>query len=142
MMSGVPLETCRAFNKRWNNKFYYKVAFCWLFLLIHTAMHGSMNIKKSLFLILSHKFQFAICHSIGLAPIYNYIFQVVSFLLVLVSQVYIHLYSRCTLLCFMILIKNVEGHKLYISVLNFHTGCLLWTAVDGHVKLPILSRLN
>jgi len=33
MMSGVPLETCRAFNKRWNNKFYYKVASCWLFLL-------------------------------------------------------------------------------------------------------------
>jgi hypothetical protein len=25
MMSGVPLETCRAFNKFWNNKFYYKL---------------------------------------------------------------------------------------------------------------------
>jgi len=25
MMSGVPLETCRAFNKLWNNKFYYKL---------------------------------------------------------------------------------------------------------------------
>ena len=35
MMSGMPLETCWAFNKFWNNKFYYKVAFCWLFLLIH-----------------------------------------------------------------------------------------------------------
>jgi hypothetical protein len=45
MMSGVPLETCSAFNKRWKNKFYYKVASCWLFLLSHTAMHGSMNIK-------------------------------------------------------------------------------------------------
>ena len=45
MMSGVPLETCWAFNKFWNNKLYYKVAFCWLFLLIHTMMHGSMNIK-------------------------------------------------------------------------------------------------
>ena len=32
MMSGMPLETCRAFNERWNNKFYYKVASCWLFL--------------------------------------------------------------------------------------------------------------
>jgi len=29
--SGVPLETCWAFNKLWNNKFYYKVAFCWYF---------------------------------------------------------------------------------------------------------------
>jgi hypothetical protein len=33
MMSGIPLETCWAFNKRWNNKLYYKVASCWLFLL-------------------------------------------------------------------------------------------------------------
>jgi hypothetical protein len=41
MMSGVPLETCWAFNDRWNNKFYYKVASCWLFLLTH----GSINIK-------------------------------------------------------------------------------------------------
>jgi len=44
-MSGMPLETCWAFNERWNNKFYYKVASCWLFLLRHTTMHGSMNIK-------------------------------------------------------------------------------------------------
>jgi hypothetical protein len=33
MMSGRPLETCWAFNERWNNTFYYKVASCWLFLL-------------------------------------------------------------------------------------------------------------
>ena len=33
MMSGMPLETCWAFNERWNNKFYYKVASCWLLLL-------------------------------------------------------------------------------------------------------------
>ena len=46
MMSGMPLETCWAFNERWNNKFCYKVASCWLFLLSHTTMHGSMNIKK------------------------------------------------------------------------------------------------
>jgi hypothetical protein len=45
MMSGMPLETCWACNKFWNNKLYYKVASCWLFLLIHTAMHGTMNIK-------------------------------------------------------------------------------------------------
>jgi hypothetical protein len=46
MMSGMPLEICWAFNKFWNNKFYYKVASCWLFLPIHTTMHESMNIKK------------------------------------------------------------------------------------------------
>jgi len=45
MMSGMPLETCSAFSERWNNKFYYKVASCWLFLQSHTMMHGSMNIK-------------------------------------------------------------------------------------------------
>jgi len=45
IMSSMPLETCWAFNKFCNNKFYYKVASCWLFLLIHTTMHGSMNIK-------------------------------------------------------------------------------------------------
>jgi len=44
-MSGMPLETCWAFNERWNNKFYYKVASWWLFLLSHTTIYGSMNIK-------------------------------------------------------------------------------------------------
>jgi len=28
MMSGVPLKTCWAFKKLWNNKFYYKAASC------------------------------------------------------------------------------------------------------------------
>jgi len=31
MMSGVPLETCWAFKKLWNTKFYYKSASCWHF---------------------------------------------------------------------------------------------------------------
>ena len=35
MMSGMLLETCWAFNERWNNKFCYNVAYCWLFLLSH-----------------------------------------------------------------------------------------------------------
>ena len=45
IMSGVPLERCWAFNERRNNKFCCKVASCWLFLLNHTTMHGSINIK-------------------------------------------------------------------------------------------------
>jgi hypothetical protein len=44
-MSGAPFETCWAVNECWNNNFRYKVAFCWLFILSHTTMHGSMNIK-------------------------------------------------------------------------------------------------
>jgi hypothetical protein len=32
MMSGVSLETYWTIKKLWNNKFYYTVASCWLFL--------------------------------------------------------------------------------------------------------------
>ena len=32
MMSSVSLETFWAIKKHWNNKFYYTVSFCWLFL--------------------------------------------------------------------------------------------------------------
>jgi len=32
MMSSVSLETCWAIKKHWNNKFYYTVTSCWLFL--------------------------------------------------------------------------------------------------------------
>jgi len=32
MMSGVSLGTCSAIKTHWNNKFYYTVASCWLFL--------------------------------------------------------------------------------------------------------------
>jgi hypothetical protein len=32
MMGGVSPETFRAIKKHWNNKFYYTVESCWLFL--------------------------------------------------------------------------------------------------------------
>jgi hypothetical protein len=35
MMNGVSLETCWAIKKHWNNKFYYTVASCCLFLHHH-----------------------------------------------------------------------------------------------------------
>ena len=44
MMSGVPLETCWAFNERWNNKFCYKVASCWLFLLNQFRLCWSVHL--------------------------------------------------------------------------------------------------
>jgi len=31
---------------KWNNKFRYQVASCWLFILSYTTMQGSMNIKQ------------------------------------------------------------------------------------------------
>ena len=42
-MSGIPLETCWAFNERWNNKFCYKVAPCWLFLLNQLRVDALMS---------------------------------------------------------------------------------------------------
>jgi hypothetical protein len=45
MMSGVPLETCWAFNKLWNNKFYYK---------LHLV--GISTELKSLFIFLGGNF--------------------------------------------------------------------------------------
>jgi len=47
MMSGVPLETCWAFNKLWNNKFYYKAASCWCFYwVISCGLHaGILNLQ-------------------------------------------------------------------------------------------------
>ena len=41
MMSGVPLEICWAFNKFWNNKFYYKAASCWYFSWVILRCTGS-----------------------------------------------------------------------------------------------------
>ena len=45
MMSGVPLETRWAFSKFWHNKFYYKVASCWLFLLILFYLGKSLPLR-------------------------------------------------------------------------------------------------
>jgi hypothetical protein len=63
MMSGVPLETFWAFNKLWNNTFYYKLYLVGI-LLNHTTMHGSVNIKSiscksyTIFLSLSSSTEF------------------------------------------------------------------------------------
>ena len=45
MMSGMPLETCWAFNERWKNKFCYKVAICWLFLLKYILIFKFLDSK-------------------------------------------------------------------------------------------------
>ena len=46
MMSGVPLETCWAFNKLWNNKFYYKAASCWYFYWVKMEIVFYMPLTK------------------------------------------------------------------------------------------------
>jgi hypothetical protein len=71
MMSGMPLETCWAFNKRWNNKFYYKVASSLLFLLIHTTIHGSMNIKFDLkYLLCQTRWTFVTCRTVKISLVW------------------------------------------------------------------------
>jgi hypothetical protein len=48
MMTGVPLETCWAFKKLWNNKFYYKAASCWYFYwVIYDARIYDYEINKN-----------------------------------------------------------------------------------------------
>jgi hypothetical protein len=53
MMSGVPLETCWAFKKLWNNKFYYNsILFysCWYFYWVIYAgrIHECQKLQQSL----------------------------------------------------------------------------------------------
>jgi hypothetical protein len=60
MMRGVPLETYWAFNERWNNKFCYKVATCWLFLLKYTCMltysvPKNKNLQSTCYLVAAFK---------------------------------------------------------------------------------------
>jgi len=68
MMSGMPLETCWALNEWWNNKFCYKVAPWWLFLLSHTTMHGSMDVKRGVLFVL----QFIPTSSESVDSLHNY----------------------------------------------------------------------
>jgi len=50
MMSGVPFDTCWAFKKLWNNKFYYKAASCWyLYWVIYEARIHEYQIYDQLF---------------------------------------------------------------------------------------------
>ena len=46
MMSSIPLETCWAFNEWWNNKFCYKVASCWLFLLSYEYLSWKVTVMQ------------------------------------------------------------------------------------------------
>ena len=45
-MSNVPLETCWAFNERWNNKFCYKVQSWWLFPLNQDIISFSLMVMQ------------------------------------------------------------------------------------------------
>ena len=69
MMSGVALETCWAFNKLWNNEFYYNVVSCWLFLLTYTVLSFCRSLWCSSFHWLEeniNSFWMQICCSSGM----------------------------------------------------------------------------
>jgi hypothetical protein len=55
-MSGVPLETCWAFNKLGNNKFYYKAASCWYFywVIYDVQIHEYQIVLLEMFSILKN----------------------------------------------------------------------------------------
>ena len=55
-VNGVPLETCWASNKLWNNKFYYKVSSCWLFLLIFPTYFMFPNLWVLCWSLLGERF--------------------------------------------------------------------------------------
>ena len=59
MMSGVSLETCWEIKKHWNNKFYYTVASCWLFLYDFFNKRYSVCVETAqcLPVIVQHKSQ-------------------------------------------------------------------------------------
>ena len=50
MMSGVPLETCWAFSKLWNNKFYYKTVYFWYFYWVILRCTDPWILKSSVFI--------------------------------------------------------------------------------------------
>jgi hypothetical protein len=47
VMGGVSLETCSA-SYKYEIKFWYTVASCWIFYVNYTMMHGSTNIKVTI----------------------------------------------------------------------------------------------
>jgi hypothetical protein len=52
MMRSVPLETCSAFNKLRNDKFYYKAASCWYFYrVIYNAQIHEYEIYERMILV-------------------------------------------------------------------------------------------
>ena len=59
MMSSMPLETCSVVNERWNNKFRYKVASCWLFLLSQTIPYLCLQ-------TISFRCRVQVCHPLYL----------------------------------------------------------------------------
>jgi len=68
MMGGVSLETCWAIKKHWNNKFYYTVASCWLFLWDlyydarihehHDVYYDARIHERQIYIIVATKIQF------------------------------------------------------------------------------------
>jgi hypothetical protein len=68
MMSVVLLETCWAIKKYWNNKFYYTVASCWLFLYdlrydarIHEHKFKTKNLRCALLQLVSDLWRKQVC---------------------------------------------------------------------------------
>ena len=73
MMSVVPLETCWAFNKLWNNNFYYKAASClYISWVIYDArIHEYQKFKPLELLQTYNRFPFRLSTKVYLAHCHN-----------------------------------------------------------------------
>jgi hypothetical protein len=93
MMSGVRLETCWAFTKLWNNKFYYKAVFCWYFYWIivgitaHRYLNGAVKglreedcfialswfVEREILLVFVPLYEYKSSHAVVMATVAQYL---------------------------------------------------------------------
>jgi hypothetical protein len=126
MMSGVPLETCWAFNKLWNNKFYYKVASCWLFLLILKFLVTVVARSDKCLEIAWHIFICLLCVDVD-----SFTFYLTQFR------------NSCSLYCWP-WIQLLQNNLWHIITETFHLGVtttIQWPAVK-QVSVPLSYLRN
>jgi hypothetical protein len=104
MMSSMLLETCWAFNERWNNTFYYKAVSCWLFLLsVKYAIMGD--------------------------PFYNTYFCEFCYILGVWAKINVHLTYQLwdtgvTMFVWTPKVINITQHKTFFQHGKKHNSCL------------------
>jgi hypothetical protein len=116
MMSGVPLKTCWTLNKLWNNKSYYKVASCWLLLLMQLT-----------------------CVKIGVAESLLYWSGENEFLFVIFSFGCVIKDLYITLLIFQVLLKKTNTRN---SALSLYTQLSSYAPFVLDLPFPILRRTS
>jgi len=121
MMSGMPLEIRWAVNERWNNGFCYRVASFWLFLLSHTTMNGSMNIKVKNCIIMGVRHKYDLEQISCVNPLKPELNPICYLLALLGAHHFLHVSRiRVKLLTFMLLMSYIYGAPT-LDVSRSHT---------------------